>query len=487
MRTPLLITIAATVALCACADAKDPISDTQAVVARTVSLDLTADRLGNLLGDAKIKVELTPQNSVLTVNMWSNYHRLAYAAAHSDTLDSHLTVAVAPTLNSERVGKYLQELRRSMKHDTATQAAYDSASHGLFAVRHILFAFPDKATPSQRDSVREVARRTLMKVTARNFVEMARTYSADKQTAAKGGYLGVFPRQAMNPSVISVVASLAPDSVSRLVGTQFGFDIIQRLSWADARAQFVPAYSQVQMLSNDSLTSERIAKEVGLELTDRGIAASRDVALNPAMGRRDSTVIATYNKGGQFTVAELLSWVNIMPPAQRAQVLNGMPLVPDSMVASFVRNLAMRSVLLRAADSAKIDVSPTLKAELRTEFRKGVLQAWRELGVAPDQLADSARTVAEREQLAAKRIDRIIERGLSGSLQLTPLPLPIEAALDAKYAVMESTPALRRALEIAQEKKRVADSVTAALPDAPVDSPATKKPAAPAARKPAKK
>ena len=488
MRTQFVVaTIIVSLLVSGCSEKRDPIAGTDNLVARTVSQDLTIDRMGKLLGDAKIKVELTPQNGMTVVNMWTNYHRLAYAAAHNDTLESHLSAAVTPTINSERVARLLTELRAPMRHDTATQTEYDSASHGLFAVRHILFAYPEKATPLQRDSVRDFATLMLRKVTAQNFTAMAKQYSSDKQSAAQGGNLGVFPKQAMNPSVIAIIAALKPDSVSQLVPTQFGLDIVQRLSWADAKTQFVAAYSQVQKLSNDSLSSEHIAQAVKLTLTDVAIARARDAVLDPTRARRDSTVLATFDKGGRFTVSDMISWVNIMQPMQRIQVLKGMPQVPDSLAAAFVRNLAMRTVLLRAADSAKIDVPQSLKDELHAEFRKGVVQAWRELGVSPKQLADSAKTPAEREQLAARRIERVIERGMAGTLQLTPLPLPIESALDAKYQAQISMFGMQRALEAAMEIRRVADSASVVAADAK-DSVAAKDTAAakiPAARTPA--
>lgn len=479
MRTQLVVrAIAISLAVIGCSEAKDPIPSRPDVVARTVSQELTIQQLSKLLGETKLKVEVTPENGLIVANTWSDYQRMGYAAAHNDTLFSRLDVAVTPTYNNQRVNQLLEGLERSMKKDTATQALYDSASHGLYSVRHILFAFPKGASPIQRDSVRREAQMTAMKVNASNFADMARKYSADKQTAAQGGYLGVFPKQMMNPGAAAVVATLKPDSVSKLVQTQFGFDLVQRVSWADAKAQFIPAFSQVSKQARDSTVSEAMADSVNLKLTDIAMAASRDAMLNPPKSRRDTmTVLATFDKGGKFTVADLVAWVNIMPAAQRAQVVKGIGQVPDSLATTFVRNLAMRAVLVRAADRAKIEVPDSLKRVLREEFRTGVIQIWKQLGVLPEQLSDSAKTPAEREQLAARRVNRVIERGMAGQVQVAPIPLPIQAALDAKYPTVVSNAAIVRSLEPAVEMRRAADSLKAANTVAPDGPPAPKTPA----------
>lgn len=481
MRTHLVV--AATVAALAgmgCSEPKDPLSGTHDIAARAASQDLTVERLSKLLGNAKIRVEMTPQNGLTVANMWSTYHRLAYAAAHNDTLAAQEGLAIAATLNGERVNRILEALRRPMHADTATQAAYESAAHGLYAVRHMLFAYPPNASPVALDSVKKLATNVRKSLTPANFADMARKYSADKQSAPQGGYLGVIPRSAMNPAIVGVISSLKPDSISNLVPTPLGIDVIMRVSWADARAQYVPAFSQTIRMVNDSITSEKLSRDAGLKIGDAALAETRDAMLDLVKSSRDTTtVLATFDKGGKFTVSDLVAWLNIMPPLQRTQVMRGMPQVPDSLGNAFIRNLASRAILVRAADSAKLDVSDVQKADLREQFRKGVLQTWRELGVAPEQLADG-KTPVEREQLASKRIDEIIDKGMAGTLQLSPVPLPIETALNARYESVTSSLAIQKAVDGAVDLRRGAEAARSAVPGAASDSapppkPATKK------------
>jgi hypothetical protein len=461
-----LVVFTALVSLAVAGCQRDPLSGTHEVVARTVGRDLTVPQMSRLLGNAKARIEMTPDNGVIVANLWSSYQRLAFAAAHGDTLESHLSAAITPTLNNERVTRLLDALRRPFHGDTATEAGYDAASYGLYAVRHILFAYPLNATPKQRDSVSAAASALRPSITAANFGQMAKRYSADRQSAAKGGYLGVFPKEAMNPAVAVIVAELQPGSVSSLVQTPFGVDIIQRLSWAEARPEYLPAFSQAVKQANDSVLSEQMARAVNLRVTELGPVAARDAASNPVKGSRDTTTIATFDKGGRFTAADLLGWVNLMLPLQRVQVLKSLPRESDEVTTSFIRNLAIRGVLLRAADSAGIAVPESVKVVFRDEFLKDVVRSWRALGVAPDQLADSANTPAEREQLAARRADRFIERGMAGEVQLAPVSVPVEAALDAKYETVISSAALERALDAGAAIRAAADSARATSPAA---------------------
>ena len=465
----VVVSVLVALGVAACREEKDPLSDTHDVVARTVGRDLTVLQMSRLLGNAKPRMELTPGNGVIVANLWSSYQRLAFAAAHSDTLGSHVSAAIAPILNSERVTRLLAVLRRPLHSDTATEAAYDAGSYGLYAARHILFAYPPNATPKQRDSVRAEASAVRPSITASNFGAMAKKYSADKRSAANGGYLGVFPKDALNPAVAGIVASLKPDSLSALVRSEFGFDIIQRLSWAQAKPDYVLAFNQAVKQENDSLLSEQTAHAVNLRVTSRGPVAAREAAINPVEASRDTTTIATFDKGGRFTVADMLGWVNLMQPLQRVQVLRGLPQESDGVTKSFIRHLAVRGVMLRAADSAGIAVPESAQAAFRGQFLNDVVRSWRALGVAPDQLADSAKTATEREQLAARRVDRFIERGMAGDAQLTPVSVPIETALDAKYPTVLSYPALGRALDAGAAIRGAADSARAA---APVASPA---------------
>ena len=71
----------------------------------------------------------------------------------------------------------------------------------------------------------------------------------------------------------------------------------------------------------------------------------------------------------------------------------------------YVKNMAQREVLVKRADSAKMGPTPEESPDLHRDFVQAVTMTWQALGIDPKALADSAKTPAERERLAAARIE----------------------------------------------------------------------------------
>ena len=91
-----------------------------------------------------------------------------------------------------------------------------------------------------------------------------------------------------------------------------------------------------------------------------------------------------------------------------------------------------------------------------------VANTWSGLNIAPNRLADSAKTVAERERLAAARVDNYLDRLLTKDDQFIPVQPTLEAALHSKYDYKVNPAGVDRALERAQRIRAVADSTKAA-------------------------
>jgi hypothetical protein len=222
------------------------------------------------------------------------------------------------------------------------------------------------------------------------------------------------------------------------------------MNWKDAKDKFTVAFSQATKTSNDSLIAERAASASHLKVTETIAGAARDAVAEPAKHAKDNTVLATYDNGGKFTVANLLQWICTMPPREHGLVMANLPQESDSATALFVRTVAIRGILLRGADSAKIDIPEARKAEIRGQFRKSVADVWQLVGVSPAQLVDSAKTPADKERLASQRVDRFLAIGLAGTSPLPPIPAALVNALDEKYPVQTSLDAFARAANLAQ-------------------------------------
>src|SRR4051812_9693570 len=181
---------------------------------------------------------------VLT-DLWSSYQLLGVAAAHNDSLSDPKLVdeAAAGVTNNVRLRRFMESVSKSFRTDSGTEASYTQATGGIFVAKHILFAFPQNATPAQRDSVRRRAESIRPQVTNANFGDMAKKYSADG-SAQRGGSLGAFRREDMVKPFSDAVAALRPGQISPLVETQFGFHIVQRPTYAEAKTEYDQAVGQ---------------------------------------------------------------------------------------------------------------------------------------------------------------------------------------------------------------------------------------------------
>ena len=139
-----------------------------------------------------------------------------------------------------------------------------------------------------------------------------------------------------------------------------------------------------------------------IEVKKGAVATVKAIANDPDAYRRDNTVLAT-STAGKFTASRLVGWLETLPP--NARVLDQIKQMPDSLVTQLVRRFANNELVLKQADSAKIQVDTAQLSQLHNNFITAVRNAWAQLGVAPTSLQDSAKTEGDREKLAAKRIN----------------------------------------------------------------------------------
>jgi peptidyl-prolyl cis-trans isomerase D len=184
------------------------------------------------------------------------------------------------------------------------------------------------------------------------------------------------------------------------------------------------------------------------------------IAADPDAHREDRTVIATTAKG-DVTAQQAARWIGTMqnPMQIRQQIQQA----PDSVLPNFVRSFIVRNeILLRQADSAKVALDTTETNEIRRAFVGMVASTWSGLNISPSRLADSAKTVSERERLAAARVDDYMDRLLTRDEQFVVIPPALENALHSKYDYKVNAAGIDRALERAERIRAVADSTRAA-------------------------
>ena len=101
------------------------------------------------------------------------------------------------------------------------------ASHILVAYKGSRSAAPN--ITRTKDQARKRAEDALKKAKAgKDFAALAKEYSDDPGSGAKGGDLGTFPRTMMVKPFGDAAFALKPGEISGIVETDFGFHVIKR-------------------------------------------------------------------------------------------------------------------------------------------------------------------------------------------------------------------------------------------------------------------
>jgi hypothetical protein len=329
----------------------------------------------------------------------------------------------------------------------------------MLAARHILInapAGPD--VDSLKKKAESVRAQAAAKNTVDNFSALANKYN-QQGAAGPGGELGVFPKGAMVPEFEKAVLALKPGEISPVVRTQFGYHIIRRSTYDEAKAQLGTALGQRQSAVAESTFLAKLEANKKVEVKPTAPAALKALAKAPDEHKDDKTVIGS-STDGDFTVAQAAKWINGFP--QPAQLYGQIQQAPDSLLPQLVRNLERQEILMKMADSAKFKPDTAETSQIRKGFVSAVSNTWSGLRIAPRQLADSAKSSAERERLAAARVDQYLDALIKNEAQFIPIPSALQHVLRAKYDSKVNDAGIDRALEAAQKVRQSADSSRAA-------------------------
>lgn len=449
--------IAALVGVTGCDGLKEAMTAHVDVVASAESQDLSVERLADLMG--KSQVPLSKPVAEQIAHVWVNYQLLARAAAEGDSLadDKLIDQVMWPVYAQSRTRKWLEQVSQGFTIDTSdAEAAYNSGR--LLSARHILFSVPQEQAATGSDSIMRRAEAVRRQVTPQNFADMARRYGSDA-TKDAGGDLGVFPPQMMVAEFSRAVAALQPGEVGPLLRTQFGYHIIKRNTFAEAREQFQTQYANLQRQTAQSTFFANVEKAGNVAVKPNAPKVVKEVAADLDGHRRDRTSVASSTLGN-FTAGDVARWINGW--SQRDQLRGELQQAPDSLMPDFVKRLIVNELLLKQADSAGIELDTAEVSSVRQAFKGLVRNTWAGLRVAPELLADSAKTEAERIRVAAARVDAYLTRLLTQQEGYVEVPPPLAEALREKYDYSIKPAGLQRALELAQRTRAAADSARAA-------------------------
>ena len=476
------VALVAVVVLTACAGLKDALTAHVDLVAKAGSQELSVKRLSEMMAAAQVP----PRKDVALAisNLWVNYQLLAQNAAKADTFtDAAVDDAMWAQIAQLKSKKYYDLVAKNFPRpdSSAYEGKYNAGE--MLAARHILFmAQAAQMKPAQIDSVKKEAEKVLKMVNAANFADMAKKYSKDS-SAAQGGDLGVFPKGAMVPEFEKGLVALKPGEVSGLVQSQFGFHIIKRETWAEAKEKFTAEYAKSSAKGADSVFMANLEKNANVEVKPTVAKTVKLIAEDVDAYRDDATVLAT-SRGGNLTAGRMAKWIAAFP--QQMRIREQIGTAPDSAMPFFVKNVMRNELILHAADSMKLGVDSADVVGVRGAFRSSLGNTLTALKITDKDLADSAKTSSEKERLAASRVEAYLDKLLKNQAQFVDVSEPVALALRKRFDARVVQAGIDRAVAEVEKAKAVADSAKAAnLPKSVVPLPGQAPAGAPAAAPPA--
>src|SRR5213075_419558 len=264
----------------ACEGLKDALTAHVDVAAKASDHELSVTRLSDLLGNSQLQIPANRETAGILAELWMDYQLLAKAAARGDSTADPKVIdeATLGITANVRLKRFMEKMASTMKADSGSETSYNQGVGGIFVARHILFGVQNSATPQQRDSVKKKAESVRKELTSANFAAMAKKYSADPGSATRGGDLGAFNRGDMVKPFSDALAALRPGEMSPLVETNYGFHIIQRPTYASAKAEYDPAFTQLSRQRSESVLVAKLDNEGNITVKKGAATAAKGAA-----------------------------------------------------------------------------------------------------------------------------------------------------------------------------------------------------------------
>jgi hypothetical protein len=410
-RSVLIAVLLLAASLTACSSFRDLFSAHADLAAEAGAQRLTPERLGQMMSSGK-GIRPNRESANFVANVWVDYALFSQAVAEGKLpLDSaSIAQAMWPQL-AELRGSHWHDSLMARRSDIAPNAA-DSVYRGneLRVLQHILYRVPPNAVPEVRNVARKKAEGTLARIKrGADFSELASQLSEDPGSKQDRGFLPPSPKGRFVPAFDSAGWALAPGATSGVVETPFGYHIIKRPA-ADAVRDRLTAYLvQSAGARLDSIYMDSLAIQNQIKIAKGAAKTMRAAPDNPDEARRSKKKLATF-KGGELTVGEFMRWIQALPPQYAAQLKQA----DDSMLTQFARVLTQNMLLLRQADSAKIQVTPAEWTAMATNYRSQLDTLRAEMGLDTAALWDSTVATADRNRVATLKVDQYFDRLVSG-------------------------------------------------------------------------
>ncbi|MFL5402224.1 MAG: peptidylprolyl isomerase [Gemmatimonadales bacterium] len=469
-RLSQLVFLVSVAALAGCSGFRDLFSAHADVVAEAGGQRLTPQRLSQIMtGGKAMRANRDAANFI--ANVWIDYTLFTNAVAEGKLpVDSaSIAQAVWPEIAELRGTHWHDSLmaRRSKFSPNAADSTYQA--NKVRVLQHILFRVPQNAAPAVKNAAKKKAELTLARIKqGAEFGRVAAEVSDDPGSKRDNGFLPPSPKGRYVPVFDSVGWALDPGAMSGVVETQFGYHIIKRPNPDAVRDRLTTYLVQSVGTRLDSIYMDSLAIVKQIKISRGAAAAMRDAAENPEEARTSKKALTTF-KGGELTVGEYMRWVRALPPQYSAQLKQA----NDSMLTNFAKILTQNVLLLQQADSAKIGITAEEWNGLASNYRSQLDTLRADMGLDTAALWDSTTAAADRNKVAALKVDQYFDRLVGGKSRLRPIPSALATLLRERSSYRIYDAGLNRAVELAEAEQKKADSSKAkAGPLQPAPGPA---------------
>ncbi len=422
--------------------------------AKAGSQELPVDRLADIIATSQAPLEVEVARSV--AELWVNYQLAGVAAARGDTVTANedMDAGLWSAIDNMRVKVLYDSISKTWTVGSAKSDEQRFNDGEFMSARHILVTVGQDAPAETVEAARKKAEGIRAEATPGNFVRLA-ARSDEPGAGDRGGDLGVFTPGTMVPEFETAVLAINPGEISPVIRTSFGFHVIYRKPFSEVSNEVAQQAEQRNLFAAESTYLATMENGAQVKLSANAVTLTKDAARNP-LGLRSSSASVADFAGGKLTAGRLADWIAAYPPQSqiRPQLLSA----PDSIAEQFVRQIVRNELLLRKADSAKINVDADELGNLRLAFRNNLTSAWTTMGVEPTALSDSAQTPGERETLAGRRIEGYFDKLVKNEVQFADVAYPVARSLQNKYTFAINDAGLERAVEKARQIRAAADS-----------------------------
>lgn len=240
---------------------------------------LTADSLRNQINPSDAQLEAYfKQNAARYANAVPEQRSISYFAFTTNDLPGGV-----PQPTQQQIEQYYTDHKSQYMQPEEVDS------------RHILISVPPNATPQQTDAAKAKAESILKQLKdGANFADMAKKYSDDPGSKAKGGELGFVQKGTMVPEFDNAIFTQPVGQLS-IVKSQFGFHIVQVEARHPAHEQALnevlpeiqATLIQQQTAAAESNYAQKLTSEAAKDGLDKTAAAHHlQVVTTQPLGRQ---------------------------------------------------------------------------------------------------------------------------------------------------------------------------------------------------------